>query len=101
MDDLYKHPYPSPELAAEHPFVPLEHERLDLDEMHRRSADFLQQPLIENLRWLRIVGDTIFMAGVASFAWFVLGLYTGRSFEPEASEPAPEPDERILVGASH
>ena len=42
MDDLYKHPYPSPELAAEHPFVPLEHERLDLDEMHRRSADFLQ-----------------------------------------------------------
>ena len=25
---------------------------------YARSAEFLQQPLIENLRWLRIVGDT-------------------------------------------
>ncbi|MEM7287964.1 MAG: nitroreductase family protein [Actinomycetota bacterium] len=41
MDELYRHPYPSPELAAAHPFVPLEHERMSLDEMYRRSAEFL------------------------------------------------------------
>lgn len=42
MTELYQHPYPSPELAAQHPFVLLEHERLSLDEMHRRSAAFLE-----------------------------------------------------------
>ena len=41
MDDLYRHPYPSPELAAQHPFVTLDHERLTLDEMDRRSREFL------------------------------------------------------------
>jgi nitric oxide reductase subunit B len=44
-----------------------------------RSAEFLQQPHIEVLRWLRIVGDTVFLAGVAALGWFVLGLLTGRS----------------------
>ncbi|MCP3987408.1 MAG: nitric-oxide reductase large subunit [bacterium] len=48
-----------------------------------RSADFLQQPFIQNLRWLRLVGDTVFLGGVASLAWFVLGLRTGWSFLPE------------------
>ena len=43
--------------------------------MTRRSI--LQQPLIENLRWLRLLGDTIFLIGVASFAWFMAGLWFG------------------------
>lgn len=38
---------------------------------------------IENLCWLRIIGATLFLAGVASFAWFMLGLRTGGSLEPE------------------
>ena len=60
-----------------------------------RSADFLQQPWLENLRWLRIVGDTVFLSGVASLAWFVLGLVTGHSYRradeelPELAEPTP------------
>jgi nitric oxide reductase subunit B len=45
-----------------------------------RSAEFLQQPCIEQLRWLRIVGDTVFLTGVASLAWFTLGLWTGWSY---------------------
>jgi nitric oxide reductase subunit B len=49
-----------------------------------RSAEFLQSPLIERLRWLRIVGDTIFLSGVAALLWFSLGLLTGWSYEPEA-----------------
>ena len=37
---LYEHPYPSPELAAAHPFIPHVHEPLDADEMERRARDF-------------------------------------------------------------
>jgi nitric oxide reductase subunit B len=46
---------------------------------YARSADFLQLPYMQTLRWLRVVGDTIFSVGVVAFAWFVLGLVTGRS----------------------
>ena len=52
---------------------------------YARSADFLQQPLLENLRWLRIVGDTVFLVGVGSFAWFMLGLKTGWSYVKPAT----------------
>lgn len=52
---------------------------------HARSADFLQAPLIETLRWLRIVGDTIFATGVIALGWFVLGLKTGWSFQSEGA----------------
>ena len=46
---------------------------------YARSAEFLQQPWIQQLRWLRLVGDSVFLFGVASFAWFVVGLKTGWS----------------------
>jgi len=36
----YEFPYPSPELAAQHPFVPLEFERLDEAEMVARAERF-------------------------------------------------------------
>jgi nitric oxide reductase subunit B len=35
---------------------------------------------MQKLRWLRIVGDTIFVAGVLALMWFKLGLLTGRSY---------------------
>lgn len=50
---------------------------------YARSAEFLGQPVIVALRWARIVGDGVFLLGVASFAWFILGLFTGRSFVAE------------------
>jgi nitric oxide reductase subunit B len=50
---------------------------------YARSADFLQTPLLQNLRWARMVGDTIFLSGVAAFVWFTLGLRTGWSYAPE------------------
>jgi nitric oxide reductase subunit B len=58
---------------------------------YARSADFLQQPLIENLRWLRIIGDTVFLVGVGCFAWFMGGLWLGWSYETvdvKAERPA-------------
>jgi len=45
-----------------------------------RSADFLQQPILQTLRWMRIVGDTVFLSGVAALVWFFVGLWTGRSY---------------------
>ncbi len=46
-----------------------------------RSSDFMQQPLMNVLRWLRIPGDTIFAIGALVLGWFVLGLATGWSLE--------------------
>jgi nitric oxide reductase subunit B len=48
---------------------------------YARSADFLQQPWIQALRWMRMVGDVVFLAGVGSFAWFMAGLLFGWSYE--------------------
>jgi hypothetical protein len=42
----------------------------------------------EQLRWLRIVGDSVFLVGVGRFAWFMLGLWFGWSYQPTAeTEP--------------
>ena len=51
---------------------------------YARSAEFLQTPLMDNLRWMRVIGDTIFASGVLSLGWFVLGLKTGWSLQGEA-----------------
>jgi len=54
---------------------------------YARSAEFMQTPTMETLRWLRVVGDSIFAIGVMSLGWFVLGLKTGWSIRKER-EPA-------------
>ncbi|HOR28678.1 MAG TPA: cbb3-type cytochrome c oxidase subunit I, partial [Candidatus Sumerlaeota bacterium] len=48
---------------------------------YARSAEFLQNGLMDNLRWLRVVGDTIFAIGIVAFGWFVLGLKMGWSVD--------------------
>jgi nitric oxide reductase subunit B len=59
---------------------------------YARSADFLQQPWIQKLRWLRLIGDTAFLLGVGCFAWFMIGLRTGWSLVTERErEPAALP----------
>jgi nitric oxide reductase subunit B len=55
-----------------------------------RSAEFMQLPWIEALRWMRVVGDITFAVGVAAFAWFMVGLVTGWSYESERA-PALRP----------
>ncbi len=51
-----------------------------------RSADFLQQPWLQTLRWLRMIGDTIFLVGVGAFAYFMAGLWRGWSVEQADDE---------------
>jgi nitric oxide reductase subunit B len=53
---------------------------------YARSAEFLQQPLLQNLRWLRVIGDTIFALGAMGIGWFVLGLKTGWSYADQSEE---------------
>jgi len=48
---------------------------------YARSAEFMQTDLMDTLRWLRVIGDTIFAIGVMALGWFVLGLKTGWSVE--------------------
>ena len=57
---------------------------------YARSAEFMQTALMNNLRWLRFIGDTIFAFGVVGLGWFVLGLKTGWSFERGERKPVRE-----------
>ena len=52
---------------------------------YARSAEFMQSDLINTLRWLRVPGDILFALGAVFFAWFVLGLLTGHSYEKEST----------------
>ena len=50
---------------------------------YARSAEFMQQPLMSTLRWMRIFGDTIFALGSVALAIFVIGLATGWSYKKD------------------
>lgn len=57
---------------------------------YARSAEFMQTSLMQNLRWLRALGDSVFAVGALIIAYFVFGLITGRSYaKPEAAEATP------------
>ena len=46
---------------------------------YARSSAFMQDPVLQKLRWLRVIGDTIFAIGTLALGWFILGLKTGWS----------------------
>ena len=46
-----------------------------------RSAEFMQDPMLNTFRWLRVIGDTIFALGTLALGWFVIGLKTGWSLD--------------------
>ena len=56
---------------------------------YARSAEFLQTPTMNTLRWLRVIGDTIFALGVFILGWFVLGLTTGWSVSGQVDPDMP------------
>jgi nitric oxide reductase subunit B len=56
---------------------------------YARSAEFLQTPLMDTLRWLRVIGDTAFAVGAIVLVGFVAGLATGGSYRPGKAEPLP------------
>ena len=59
---------------------------------YARSAEFMQQPIVDLLIWMRVPGDTIFSIGAVTLTWFVLSLWVGprRKEElPAGTQPAP------------
>jgi nitric oxide reductase subunit B len=51
---------------------------------YARSAEFMQQPSIVTLKWLRMIGDIIFTTGTLALAWFIFGLIGGWSLKKTA-----------------
>lgn len=48
---------------------------------YARSADFMQQPIVDLLVWMRVPGDTIFAVGALLLAWFILSLWIKPKYE--------------------
>jgi nitric oxide reductase subunit B len=61
---------------------------------YARSAEFMQTPIMNTLRWLRVIGDTIFAIGALILVAFVFGLATGHSVggrRVRVAKPEPQP----------
>jgi nitric oxide reductase subunit B len=65
---------------------------LEYGTWYARSSEFMQTDLMNTLRWLRVIGDSIFAIGALSLGWFVLGLLTGHSFDLRAEVREGESD---------
>lgn len=50
------------------------HASVEVGYWYARSSEFLQTPLMNMLRWLRAVGDTVFGLGALAFIWFAVSL---------------------------
>lgn len=37
-----------------------------------RSSELLYSPTVQTLKWMRMIGDTVFSAGIGCFCWFVV-----------------------------
>lgn len=64
---------------------------------YARSAEFLQTPALEVIRWSRSIGDTAFAIGIILFGWFVVGLSTGWSIGGNRSDA---PEQRVQENGS-
>jgi len=53
---------------------------------YARSAEFLQQPFLQTLRWMRVPGDSLFALGMVGLAFFVAGLKGGWSIDGKRSD---------------
>jgi nitric oxide reductase subunit B len=62
---------------------------------YARSTEFLQTGMMQTLRWLRVIGDTIFALGALAFGWFVLGLATGHAYDVQGLVVAGEAEVRL------
>ena len=56
-----------------------------------RSSEFMQSDLMQTLRWLRMIGDTVFALGAISFVYFALNLMWQRPDKKTSIAPADVP----------
>jgi len=48
---------------------------------YARSAEFMQQPIIDTLVWMRVPGDVVFSIGAVTLTWFVASLWIKPSLD--------------------
>jgi nitric oxide reductase subunit B len=58
---------------------------------YSRSAEFMQQPIIDVLVWMRVPGDMLFSVGALALAWFMLRLWVAPKNAPAPVDGAAEP----------
>jgi nitric oxide reductase subunit B len=56
---------------------------------YARSAEFLQTPVMNVLRWMRVPGDTLFALGSVTLVLFVLKVGRSRPVRQAVAEPPP------------
>jgi nitric oxide reductase subunit B len=61
---------------------------IDHGTWYARSAEFMQTPWLQNVRWLRARGDSSFAVGALTLAWFVI----------RVSMPEKKKEEPIAIG---
>jgi nitric oxide reductase subunit B len=61
---------------------------------YARSAEFMQQPLLHTLVWLRMPGDTVFAVGALLLVVFIAGLWLFPRREGELRGTEPSDDSR-------
>lgn len=64
---------------------------------YTRSAEFMQTGTMNVLRWLRVIGDTIFATGFLALGWFVFGLKGGWSLRPEMDRVIEKEMEKVAA----
>ena len=42
---------------------------------YARSAEFMQQPIVDILVWMRVPGDIVFSVGALALSWFIVSLW--------------------------
>lgn len=52
---------------------------------YARSAEFMHQPIVELLVWMRMPGDIVFSVGAVTLTWFVIRLWIA----PRREQPTP------------
>ena len=65
---------------------------------YARSAEFLGTPLMDRLRWLRAIGDTVFAVGIVAFVAAVMQLTLRRRATGTATDLAANPPAEGTVG---
>jgi len=55
---------------------------------YARSPELMQTEVMQTLRWMRVIGDTVFAAGVIALVMFVVRLVTGGSLRRGETWPA-------------
>jgi nitric oxide reductase subunit B len=62
---------------------------------YARSTEFMDTPLMETLRWLRVPGDTVFALGAFAFVFFVFTTRSGAKKDRPEPLPVGKPQEQL------